>query len=266
MIIKSFLKKMINKLGYEITPVMSRRNSDDPYLILQRLLGKNTVTNVVDVGASIGDISEHFCNLFPKTIVHAFEPYQPFHEFIRQKIVKNSKIKLVPFAVAENSGDVVMHVNQSEGTNSLLKPDIEGKSSIYGELLKRKDTVNVKATTIDEWIKKSRIKKVDILKLDIQGMELEAIKGASESLDNGKVMSIVCEIMLNKCYQKQASWADLVTEIIDHGFTLFNFFDYHYANGQLCQTDGLFIHNSILESVLKKSGGQFHSFSNILVD
>ena len=257
---------MLEKLGYEMTPITKRMKSDDPFLILQRLLGEHKVTVIVDGGASIGDTSERFCNLFPEAVVHAFEPYPPFQEFIRRKSLENPRIKLAPFALAETSGDVVMHVNQSEGTNSLLKPDIEGKGSIYGELLKGKGTVKVKVTSLDDWMRNARIPKVDVLKLDIQGLELEALRGAGESLGNGQVMSIVCEIMFNKCYQEQASWAELVTEIMGHGFALYNFFDHQYANGQLCQTDGLFFHESILESVLEEGAGHFHSYSNLLID
>ena len=71
--------------------------------------------------------------------------------------------------MAKTSGDVVMHVNQSEGTNSLLKPNIHGMDSVYRQLMKGKGTVNIKATDLDDWIRKAGVKKVDILKLDIQG-------------------------------------------------------------------------------------------------
>ena len=163
--IRSSLKRIINKLGYELIPASKRNNSGDPYIILQRLLGKNKVNSVIDVGASIGDTSENFCNLFPNALVHAFEPYPPFQESIRQKSVKNSRIKLVPFAMAKTSGDVVMHVNQSEGTNSLLKPNIQGMDSVYRQLMKGKGTVNIKATSLDDWIRKAGVKKSGHLKV-----------------------------------------------------------------------------------------------------
>lgn len=247
-------------------PVDIRNNSNDPLIILQRLLGKNKVNSVIDVGASIGDTSENFCNIFPNALVHAFEPYPPFQEFIRQKSVKNSRIKLVPFAMAKTSGDVVMHINQSEGTNSLLKPNIQGQDSVYGELLKGKGTIKIKATSLDDWIRKAGVKKVDILKLDIQGFELEALRGAEASLGNRQIMSIFCEVMFNKFYQAQAPWEELVSEISKHGFFLYNFFNHSFAKGQLLQADGLFFHESIIESVLQKGELHFHSHSNILFD
>ena len=44
------------------------------------------------------------------------------------------------------------------------------------------------------------------------------------------------------------------------------FFNHHFANGQLRQTDGLFFHDSMVESILQKGESHFHSFSNILIN
>lgn len=264
--IRSLLKNLFNKLGYEIGPAEALKKSNDPFEVLQRLLGKEKVRVIVDGGASIGDTSENFCNCFPKATVHAFEPYPSFQKIIEQKSLNNHRIQLTPFALSDRKSDAVMHVNESEGTNSLLKADTEGMSSIYGDLLKEKSTLRVKATSLDDWMKHTEISCVDILKLDIQGFEIEAIRGASENLEKGRIKSILCEVMFHKCYERQSEWRKLVNEIMDHGFVLYNFFDPHYVNGQLCQADGLFIHESIIKSALNQGKMHFHSYSNILID
>lgn len=264
--LKSLLKRFSAKLGYEVTSLTQKMKSNDPLEILQRLLGSESVRVIIDGGASIGDTSAAFCKFFPKATVHAFEPYPPFQERIRTKSLRSPAIRLVPLALADKTADSLMRVNESEGTNSLLKGDLEGKGSIYGDLLKEKGTVSVKTTSLDDWLNHMKIAQVDILKLDIQGLELKAIRGAAESFGKKKILVILCEIMFSKCYKEQSSWTELVNEIGRHGFTLYNFFDHQYANGQLRQADGMFFHDSMVESILGKGEHHFHSFSKILID
>lgn len=264
--LKSIFKRFSAKLGYEVTSLTQKMKSNDPLEILQRLLGSESVQVIIDGGASIGDTSAAFCKFFPKAIVHAFEPYPPFQERIRTKSLISPAIRLVPLALAEKTADSLMRVNESEGTNSLLEGDPEGKGSIYGGLLKEKGTVSVKTTSLDDWLDQMKIAQVDILKLDIQGFELEAIKGVSKSLNNGNISALLCEIMFSKCYKGQPTWTELVNEIGRHGYTLYNFFDHQYANGQLRQADGIFFHESMVESILGKGEHHFHSFSKILID
>lgn len=264
--LKILFKKFCKKLGYEVSSVSQKNRSNDPMEILQRLLGRDCVEVIIDGGASIGDTSVKFCQFFPNAIVHAFEPYPPFQEKIRNKSLEQPRVKLVPFALAEKSKDSIMRVNESAGTNSLLKGDPHGTGSVYGNLLKEKNKLSIKTSSIDDWFTNTKVEKIDILKLDIQGLELEAIKGATETLNKGKIQVVICEIMFHKCYKNQPPWTELVTEIERHGFSLYNFFDYNYAKGQLRQTDGLFFHKSIIDSILNKGESRFHYFSNILID
>ena len=72
--------------------------------------------------------------------------------------------------------------------------------------------------------------------------------------------------MFQKCYKKQPSWTELVSKIEMHGFRLYNIFELNYAKGQLRQADGLFFHETIIDSIQKKGESQFHYYSNFLID
>ena len=52
----------------------------------------------------------------------------------------------------------------------------------------------VKTTTLDNFVKKNKIKGIDILKVDIDGSELEFLKGAKNTLKKNKVRLILIEI------------------------------------------------------------------------
>ena len=99
---------------------------------------------------------------------------------------------------------------------------------------------------------------------DLQGGELDALKGAEKLFKAGRVKAILCELMFEKAYQGQASWIELASLIEDYGLRLFNIYQKHHYNGQIIQADLLFIHSSVLEKSKEKRTISFHKFSDIL--
>ena len=93
---------------------------------------------------------------------------------------------------------------------------------------------------------------IDILKLDLQGGELDALKGAQNLFEQGLIKTVLCEFMFKNSYQEQASWIELARNIENYGIRLFNLYQKQYYNGQIIQADLLFIHPSILEISKKR--------------
>ena len=92
---------------------------------------------------------------------------------------------------------------------------------------------------------------IDILKLDLQGGELDALKSAKNLFERGLIKTVLCEFMIINTYQDQASWVELARNIENYGLRLFNLYQKQYYNGQMIQTDLLFIHPSPLKHVKK---------------
>ena len=59
-----------------------------------------------------------------------------------------------------------MRVNESAGTNSLLKGDTHGTGSVYGDLLKEKNKLSIKTSSIDDWFTNTKVEKIDISNRD----------------------------------------------------------------------------------------------------
>ena len=255
----------LDRFGFDLRRKKLHEQADDPYHAISILLDKEKTRTIIDAGASIGDISQKLTEMFPLATVHAIEPYPPFHAHLEKLAIKNKSIRPAKLALSDGNGSKFLQVNKSEGTNSLLRSNEEGKA-IYGDLLSTTGEIKVKTQMLDDFIHENSIEQVDLLKLDLQGGEINAVKGAKETLGKGRVKSILCEVMFRKCYERQSEWGELVNEIMDHGFVLYNFFDPQYVNGQLCQADGLFLHESIIKSALKQGNMHFHSYSNILID
>ena len=144
-----------------------------------------------------------------------------------------------------------------------LKSNDEGKE-IYGDLLSNVGKIQVKSQTLDDYLNENSIEQVDLLKLDLQGSELPALIGASNSLSEGKVKCILCEIMFQPHYESQPSASAILQELIEkHDFNLFNLYQHNYHHGYLCQSDVLIFHSSIDPDIREKAHLAFHSHSKI---
>ena len=123
--------------------------------------------------------------MFPLATVYAIEPYPPFYNHLEKLAIQNKRIRIKNIALSDENGTQVLKINKSEGTNSLLKSNVEGKE-IYGDLLTTTSQIAVKTQTLDDFFQENSIEQIDLLKLDLQGSELSALSGASEALSKGR--------------------------------------------------------------------------------
>ena len=264
--VKRTLRTSLDALGFELRRKKQFEQADDPYHALPLLLDSKEVTTIIDAGASIGDISQKLAKLFPLATVHAVEPYPPFHESLESIASKNKRIRPAKLALSDGNGSKFLQVNKSEGTNSLLRSNEEGKA-IYGDLLSTTGEIKVKTQMLDDFIHENSIEQVDLLKLDLQGSELPALIGASKALSEGRIKCILCEIMFHPSYESQSSAAAILHDLTEkHNYHLFNLYQPHYHHGYLLQTDALLFHSSIHSTAREKAHLAFHSHSAVSVN
>lgn len=126
----------------------------------------------------------------------AFEPTPTTYDYLK----KNIKINNISNIIASNSG-----LSSSEKSQSfLLSPNPEENSitDCNSKSLKSgSKIINIKTVTIDKFCQNNNLKRIDLIKLDIEGQELEAIKGAQEILLKNKNIKIIFE--LNIAYQEK---------------------------------------------------------------
>ena len=151
------------------------------------------------------------------------------------------------------------------GTNSILATDNKSEE-IYGDLLQTQEIKQITLTSLDKWFESNSHSCVDILKLDLQGSEINALKGAKKLLEKNKIKIILCEIMFVEIYKNQSKWTELVSMLEKYNLKLFNFYQKHFHNGQITQTDALFIHSTILEYTKLERFNTFYKNSEIIIN
>ena len=100
-------------------------------------------------------------------------------------------------------------------------------------------------TTVDAFFSAKNFRNEKIwLKLDIQGFELEALKGAVKNLKNIDVLQI--ELSFSPVYEGAPLYHDIVSVMNEHKFELFTFIPVfiNYNTGRMLQADGIFVRKS----------------------
>jgi len=139
---------------------------------------------VLDLGANIGYFSLLVANNLPSVKVISFEPvaslFQNMNDNISLNNIKN--ILTVNAAVGEITEEKELFVSA---------PDNLGMSSFHQPENHSGKKERVKVVAIDDWVKTSGLSKIDVIKLDVEGSELGALKGMKEVVQKQKPVLIV---------------------------------------------------------------------------
>lgn len=137
---------------------------------------------VYDVGAHRGFFSVLFSILVgPGGEVHCFEPVPENREVLerqRQANALETVIKVVPAAVTSETGTARFLMGNSSSTGRLVKPQSDQR------------TISVRTITLDDYVAQGN-GPPDVIKMDVEGAETDAIRGMSETLRRHKPKLII---------------------------------------------------------------------------
>lgn len=141
---------------------------------------------IFDVGANVGEWSASFLRAQPRARILAFEPSPVCCDGIRA--LNLAQVTLIPSGVGESRGRAILHARSGSDSSASLyqRQDSylkQGKTT----------TTEVEVVSIDEIIRDRGYDFVDYIKMDIEGHELSALRGAEESLGAGRIGAISFE-------------------------------------------------------------------------
>ena len=216
----------------------------DPFHEQRRMLADVANPVIFDVGAHVGMTTLEYKNLFPGATVYSFEPFHESFQKLRAATERVSGVHLVNKALGCTAGEQRFRVNQSTATNSLLATDPRARETWNG--MDVTDTVAetlVQVDTLDHFLEENGdIGRIDVLKLDAQGAEMDILLGAEKSIAEGRIRILYSEIIVMPTYTGQRSLDEYLAFMRRHGFAMHNFYNPLFSNsGQLNQVDALFV-------------------------
>ena len=191
-----------------------------------------------------------------------FEPNRKFFEKWKESSFSKAEcIVLENLALGSQGGEASYFSNDSfPATNSLLPRPLSASSAdpYYpsGAVLK-KVSENVNVVSLDQYFSSRSVSEIFLLKLDLQGGELEALRGAENLLRNGSVSIVFVEAVFVEKYENQPLLKDLWNFLADFGYRLHSLHEIKSGDydgtmnvlrmEQLNQCDALFLSQEVLE-------------------
>jgi FkbM family methyltransferase len=205
----------------------------DPYVDVQRLLSPSGVKTAVDGGAFHGGATRRLLQLFPGATVHAFEPQGNTRERLVTTFGGEKRVHIHPYALSDTTGTSQLHVNEQAYTTSLL-------TSKDAATITPREVCEVTITTLDQWAANESVAAPEFIKLDLQGHELAALRGATRLLSD--VKAILAEVNFRSRYEGGCVFHEVAAHLAQFGFRLFRLYEIiPDPDGAWRQADALFV-------------------------
>jgi FkbM family methyltransferase len=232
MTIKHLTKAVLASVGLELTRIPDFGR--DPYRDIKALMNERERPIVIDVGANIGQSALAFARTLNAPIIHAFEPGPATYSQLQRATARIRDITLNYCALGAATGQQEFYENTHPDMSSFLELGASG----WGVVNQRR---HVDVTTLDRYCEQRGINRIDLLKTDTQGYDLEVLKGARQLLSKRAVRLILIEINILPIY-KHAPRLDQVFSFLTHSnFSLISFYNIRHCNGVAGWMDALFV-------------------------
>ena len=204
------------------------------------LMALQEVDVVLDVGAAVGNYVKWIREAGYKGRICSFEPLSAAFKQLERNSADDPLWECRNLALGPEPGTAEINLAGNSDSSSLLpmeeRHEQAAPSSVYI------GTESVEVTTLDTiWDEVVGDARRPFLKLDVQGYELETLRGAVQSLP--RLHGIQAELSLVPLYEGGPLWVEVIQFMIDHGF--------HVAgleaactdpeSGEMLQADGIFI-------------------------
>ena len=211
-------------------------NGDSPFTSIVRNLEKFDVTNVIDVGANVGqfglDIRRHG---FEGQIV-SYEPVKETFVSLSQTIKQHQPWKALQLGLGAAESERTINISGNAGlSSSILEMGSLHLENFPGSLTVGKQNISI--STIDKQLEVLGLRPQEImLKIDVQGFEAEVLKGASQSLS--KIPLCYLEVSITPLYEGEISFLPILIELSKFGHEVIDVFRGIKAkDGRLLQLD-----------------------------
>ncbi len=192
-----------------------------------------TPLGCIDVG-SRGGVTSYLDPVAGISAVLAFEPDQHECAQLRERSIDYAKFEASPLALSASSKQSSLYCLKRSINNSLLAPSphFATRYSVEGFAVERIESINT--VSVDEILGKMRspFRYGEFLKLDVQGAELEVLKGGGHLLNEITVAAVI-EVEFCELYLGQPKFSDIDRFMQEKGFTFYGFADQSYRSASM---------------------------------
>ena len=237
---KNLVKSALGGLGLEVRRARRRSQLQGRAALAGGLRQARAVgwrpASCIDVGAAFGTFTEECAAMFPDADYLLVEPLEEYRPFLEAVTARRPRARYAAVAAAARHGEVTLNVHADLVGSSLLRETEGAATDGVGRVLP--------ARTIDELCRAHALRGPHLLKIDVQGAELEVLEGAGAVL--GETDYVLLEVSLFRFFVGGPDVADVIAFMRSRGFVAYDVFHLMYRplDGALSQFDLAFVKES----------------------
>lgn len=201
-------------------------------------LASAEVRSVLDIGAHRGEFSSAIRVYLPDVSITAFEPLPDCCEALVARMSGRGRFAAHCVALAAGEGETTFHRSSFSKASSLLSMDARHEREFPWS--SGSEALSVQVRPLDSYAGELDLAPRCLMKIDVQGAELQVLKGATRTLE--AIDYVLVETSFVKLYEGQANFADVYDMLSVRGFQFAGIWDQLQSreDGTIIQADALF--------------------------
>jgi len=197
---------------------------------------------IVDAGAHVGYFASLFARLVGRTgRVYAFEPHPNNFCILKHNIGRFENVIPVQMAVSDGETETILYESSSSQQNSIW----EERHETIGPITGTGKQIPVKTTSMDNYF---RGKTVDLVKVDVEGAELEVLRGMRELIRRSENLALIIEFYPPVFTSRGLAPRILLDTLFSLGFKVCRIDE---STGTLVPLSSLESHEQLISSIRK---------------
>lgn len=175
------------------------------------------IKNILEAGSHDGRDTIEFAKMFPNSNIYAFEPASQLYNILELHSKTYTNIKPYQIGLYNYNGEGDFYICSGGGNASSSALEPTGHLKIHPSIkFNKEDKIRIKYFTIDEWAKQNNVESIDIMWLDMQGIEKEVIEASPNIIKT--VKAIYSEISTSELYKGTCLYKDYCKWMESIGF------------------------------------------------
>jgi FkbM family methyltransferase len=221
--IKRFVRQLVEHLGYRYFKIAYQPVGLDHAHDVARFLGSaRNVKVVFDVGANVGQTTEHYVRAFPCAQIYSFEPVAVTYKSLVKRVSGWPRVKTFQLAFADRNRAARIQLAALSVQNSLRNERSSNSAFSSDELITLR--------TLDSFCAEQDISHIDLLKTDTEGFDLEVLKGAEAMLQSHRIQFILTEATFHPDDSYHTSFFHVTEYLSGFGCCFVDLYDHDFVS------------------------------------
>lgn len=207
-ILRSAAERLFNVRIYRVTP-----RGMDTAADIRRAFPDFRVATVFDIGANVGQSADSFLADFCDAQIWSFEPSHSTFEQLKAWFQDTSRVSCFNYAMSDHAGTANMERTDESVMRRLMADDTGGDQPETVE--------SVELITLDAFCDEQGVDRIDYLKIDTEGHELQVLAGAGHMLDTDAIAILELELGMNIDNRRHTRFEDAKAILEAKGYRIF---------------------------------------------